>query len=114
MSESRSTPRSNVSWRSAILISSGNIIPAKVVNFSAAGIQLECDRLLKDGQTYQMMMEVPDQRDASARTQVICKVTCLYALLSGSEYRAGMKYFEVPPQHQALLKSWGGKVEMAA
>jgi hypothetical protein len=114
MSDYRSKPRSNVTWRAAILISAGNIVPAKIVNFSGGGIQVQCERLLKDGQTYQMMMEVPDQDDASVRTQVICKATCLYALLSGSEYRAGMKYFEVPPQHQELLKSWGGKVALAA
>jgi hypothetical protein len=114
MSEYRSKPRSNVSWRAAILVSEGNIVAAKIVNFSGGGIQLQCPRLLKDGQTYQMMMEVPDQRDASLRTQVVCKATCLYALLSGDEYRAGMKYFEVPVQHRELLESWGGKVALAA
>lgn len=110
MNESRTSPRSNVSWRSAILISPGNIVASKILNFSGSGIQVQCAHLLKDGQIYQMMMEVPDQRDASQRTQVICKATCLYSILSGSEYRAGMKYFDVPSQHQALLNSWGGKV----
>lgn len=114
MSESRSTPRSNVSWRAAILLAAGNIIPAKIVNFSGSGIQLQCDRLLKDGQTYQLMMEVPGQKDASERTQVSCKVTCLYALLSGSEYRAGLTYFDVLPQHQALLHGWGGRIAVTA
>lgn len=106
---SRSNSLSNVSWRAAIQIAPGNIIPAKVIGFTHTGIQLQCASLLRDGQTYQMMMEVPDQRDASVRTQVTCKATCLYAILSGNEYRAGMKYFEVQPQHQALLNSWSGQ-----
>ncbi len=108
MSESRSAPRTNVSWRAAILVAPGKIVPAKIFNFSASGLKMQCAHPLQDGATYQMMMEVPKQGDASARTQVICKAKCLYSTLSENEYRAGMKYFEVPAQHQALLQSWGG------
>lgn len=109
MSGFRSNSLSNVSWRAAIQIAPGNIIAAKVIGFTHTGLQLQCASLLRDGQTYQMMMEVPDPRDASARTQVTCKATCQYAILSGNEYRAGMKYFEVHPQYQALLNSWSGQ-----
>lgn len=109
MSDSRSNPRLSVSWRGAVLLAPGKIIPAKIVNFSLGGIQLQCANLLRDGETYQMMMEVPDKRDASKRTQVVCKGKVMYALLSGNEYRAGIKYSGVAPEHHALLESWGGK-----
>ncbi len=114
MIESRSSPRSNVSWRAAILIAPGNIVPAKLMNIAGTGIQLQCAHRLIDGQVYQMMMEVPEPKDASQRTQVVCKATCNYTILSGSEYRAGMKLIEVPSQHQALLNSWGGKSAVVA
>jgi hypothetical protein len=107
MPDHRSKFAPNISWRAAIVVSTGNIVAAKILSFSNREIQLQCPSLLKDGQIYQLMMEVPDQRDASLRTQVVCKATCLYAILSGSAYRAGMQYFEVPSQHQALLNSWG-------
>ncbi|WP_394779418.1 hypothetical protein [Undibacterium sp.] len=109
MNDSRSLPRSNVSWRAAILVSAGNIVPAKVLNIAGMGIQLQCGHRLVDGQVYQMMMEVPGTRDASVRTQVVCKASCNYTILSGSEYRAGMRLTEVPAEHQGLLGSWGGK-----
>jgi hypothetical protein len=109
MSESRSAPRTNVSWRAAILVAPGKIVPAKVTNFSVDALKLQCAHILRDGETYQMMMEVPNKHDASDRTQVICKAKCLYSTLSENEYRAGMKYFEVPAQHDALLHTWGGK-----
>ena len=105
MSE-RAPLRLKVAWRAAIQIAVGKIVPAKVVNFSVAGIQLQTSVMLKEKQTYQMMMEVPSPNDASARTQVVCKATCLYTILSGSEYRAGMKYFDVPTEHAALLANW--------
>lgn len=108
MVEARATHRTNVVWRAAILISAGKIVPAKVINFSLGGLKLQCAHLLRDGEIYQMMMEVPSHRDASVRTQVVCKAKCLYSTLSENEYRAGMKYFEVPSQHEALLQSWGG------
>ena len=108
MVEARATHRTNVAWRAAILISAGKIVPAKVINFSLGGLKLQCAHLLHDGEIYQMMMEVPSHRDASVRTQVVCKAKCLYSTLCDNEYRAGMKYFEVPSQHAALLQSWGG------
>ena len=55
-----------------------------------------------------MMMEVPSHKDASARTQVVCKATCVYTILSGSEYRAGLRIASYPPEHKELLQSWGG------
>lgn len=106
MAESRSALRTNVSWRAAILVAPGKIVPAKVINFSLGSIKLQCAHILRDGETYQMMMEVPSRHDASIRTQVICQAKCLYNTLSENEYRAGMKYFEVPAQHDALLQTW--------
>lgn len=108
MLDARSVVRTNVSWRAAILVAPGKIVAAKVINFSHGALKLQCAQLLRDGETYQMMMEVPSQHDASVRTQVICKATCLYSTLSENEYRSGMKYLDVPAQHEALLQSWGG------
>ncbi|MBI3283340.1 MAG: hypothetical protein HYZ65_00605 [Burkholderiales bacterium] len=114
MSDLRSYPRANVNWRAAVLVAPGRIVPAKILNFSGNGIQLQCSVALKEKQIYQMMMEVPQQRDASQRTQVVCRADCLYTILSGSEYRAGMKYFDVPYEHEGLLASWGGRTVAAA
>ncbi|MFZ6726749.1 PilZ domain-containing protein [Undibacterium sp. MH2W] len=108
MSDSRTSPRLAVAWRAAIQIAAGRIVPAKIINFSAAGIQIQTSVMLREKQTYPMMMEVPSHKDASARTQVVCKGTCQYTILSGNEYRAGMKCTDFPPQHRELLESWGG------
>ena len=108
MSDSRNFPRLAVAWRAAIQVVPGRIVPAKVVNFSAAGIQLQAGIMLKEKETYQMMMEVPARNDASDRTQVVFKATCVYTILSGSEYRAGMKAVSYPPEQRDLLESWGG------
>ncbi|MFZ6687208.1 PilZ domain-containing protein [Undibacterium sp. SXout11W] len=108
MSDSRNSPRLSVAWRAAIQVAVGRIVPAKIINFSASGIQLQTSVMLKEKQVYQMMMEVPSHKDASSRTQVVCKATCLYTILSGNEYRAGMKCSDFPPQHRELLESWGG------
>ncbi|MFZ6875252.1 PilZ domain-containing protein [Undibacterium sp. Di27W] len=108
MNESRVATRTNVTWRGAIQVIPGKIVPAKIINFSSSGIQIQCSAVLKEKQTYQIMMEVPSTHDASKRTQVVCKATCVYSILSGNEYRTGMKYFEVQEQHMALLTSWHG------
>ena len=107
MSDSRNAARANVTWRGAIQVVPGQIVPARIVSFTSASIQMQCSAVLKEKQTYQMM-EVPKPGDASQRTQVVCKATCIYSILSGNEYRAAMKYFEVPAQHAALLAEWHG------
>lgn len=114
MSEHRSFQRTNVSWPAAIQLAAGRIVPAKIINFSTNDLRLQCAVLLKDGQTYQMMIEVPDKDDASLRTKVTCKATCMYAILSDSAYQAGMRYFEVQAQHQALVDSWCGVLPVKA
>ena len=106
MSDSHNAARANVTWRGAIQVVPGKIVPAKIVSFTSASIQMQCSASLKEKQTYQMMMEVPKPGDASQRTQVVCKATCIYSILSGNEYRAALKYFEVPSQHAALLAEW--------
>lgn len=107
MSDSRNSPRLAVAWRAAIQIAQGRIVPAKVVNISASGIQLQAGVMLKEKQEYQMMVEVPSKTDASARTRVIFKATCIYTILSGSEYRAGLRAVAYPAEHLELLQSWG-------
>jgi hypothetical protein len=97
---------SNVSWRGAILIAPEKIIPIKIVNISADEILLLSSYLLKDGQSYQMMLEVPDPNDASRRTQVVCNGMVKYAILSGSDYRAGVRYSGVHAEHLSLLAHW--------
>lgn len=109
MSVARSNQRatlSNVSWRGAILIAPEKIVPVKIVNISPDEILLLSSHLLKDGQTYQMMLEVPNPNDASRRTQVVCKGSVKYAILSGSDYRAGIKYTGVSAEHALLLAHW--------
>jgi hypothetical protein len=108
MSDSRASSRLPVAWRAAIQVAPGRIVPAKVINFSASGIQMQCAVMLREKQSYQMMMEVPSQRDASSRTRVVFTATCVYTILSGGEYRSGMKCSDYPPEHRELLQSWGG------
>lgn len=112
MSVAQGNPRassSNVSWRGAVLIAPEKIVPVKIVNISTDEVLLLSAYLLKDGQTYQMMLEVPDPSDASRRTQVVCKGTVKYAILSGSDYRAGIRYTGVSPEHASLLAHWSSK-----
>lgn len=108
MSDARSAPRINVTWRGAIQVSQGKIIAIKIVNFSSSGVQFLCPQIVAERGTFQMMIEIPDRRDASRRTQVVCKGMALYCILSGSEYRVGMKISDIPPQHNDLVNSWAG------
>lgn len=106
MTDARSIPRINVTWRGAIQISQGKIIAIKVINFSKQGVQFLCSQLVPENMSFQMMIEIPSRNDASRRTQVVCKGSTLYCILSGVDYRVGMKLTDIPPQHTELIDGW--------
>lgn len=106
MSDLRSNPRTHVAWRGAVQIAPGNIVVVKVVNFSGNGAQFLCAKMLQEKQTYNMMIEMPDRRDPTLRVQVACKGTVLYSILSGSEYRTGIRISDIPPQHNQLMQAY--------
>lgn len=106
MTESRSQHRIPINWRGGVQLSSGQIIVTKIMNISSSGVQLLCPQLLVQDQSYQLMIEVQDKRDSNRRTQVVCKGTCLYCILSGHAYRVGMKISDVPAQHNQLIQDW--------
>ena len=81
MTDARSAPRINVTWRGAIQIAPGKIIAIKVVNFSANGVQFLCPQIVPERVNFQMMIEIPDRRDASRRTQVVLQRRCLVLYL---------------------------------
>lgn len=108
MSDLRISPRVNVNWRGAIQVLPGEVTPVKIINLSSTGIQVQCSAMLQEKLCYELMMEVPDPRDFARRIQVVCKASCIYTVLSGNEYRAGMKFFDVPTNDRALLAKWHG------
>ncbi len=109
MSNARSSTRVPVNWRAALRLASGQIVIVKVLNYSQNGVQISCPQILPDNSTYQLTIEVPHIRDASHRSQVNCKATSLYCILSGDHYRVGMKISEIPPKFDELLRPWASK-----
>lgn len=113
MAELRSSPRTHVAWRAAVRLEEAGIVPARVINIANNGVQLQCVSPLRDGASYQVMLEVPTAADAQHRVQILCRVACLYTILSGGEYRSGVKFIEIPAEHKQLLISWGIKIAHA-
>lgn len=109
MSDSRSNPRTHVAWRGAVQVAPGQITVIKVVNFSGNGAQILCPKMLAEKQSYQLMIEMPGQRDPTMRVQVVCKATVLYSILSGESYRIGVKLSDIPTEHTQLVQAYMSK-----
>ena len=56
-----------------------------------------CPQIVPERVSFQMMMEIPDRRDASRRTSSRLQRRRLYCILSGVEYRVGMKFLTFRP-----------------
>jgi hypothetical protein len=104
MNDSRSNPRTHVAWRGAVQISKDKIIGVKVVDFSATGAQIMCSISLEEKKIYQIMIEIPTQRNPTIKIQLVCKAKVIYSILSGSEYRIGLKLSEIPATHHKLIQ----------
>jgi hypothetical protein len=107
MIELRKSPRTNVIWRAAIKLGAGKIVPAKVVNVSATGVLLQSSTRVEVDHEYQVMMEVPKINQTSGEPyQVLCKVMVLHAILSGDQFRIGVKFTELSDLHRNLIAAW--------
>jgi c-di-GMP-binding flagellar brake protein YcgR len=107
MIELRRNPRANVTWRGAIKIAEGEVVPVKIVNISSGGLLLHCPRALDPNRKFQIMMEMPGiDQSSSVRHQAPCKVLVMHVRLSGDFYQIGVKFTEISDLHQALFDAW--------
>jgi len=96
----------HVLWHAAVRLPSQHIIQAKILNVTSAGLQFLCDDNLKAGQKYEMQLHVPDLNGSKTTTLVPCFAECIYAILSGRQFRVGAKFSGLSHEHNALILKW--------
>ena len=107
MIELRKNPRTNVVWRAVIKLGEGEIVPAKVMNISKAGILMHCANRVEAGKEYRLMMLVPNiNQESSESYQVHCKMKVVNAILSGEVYHINLRFTELSDLHRCLFEAW--------
>ncbi len=107
MIELRKNSRANVIWRATIKLDDGEILPAKVVNISSAGLLLHSPIALEANRAYQLIVEMPGiDQSSPVRYQAPCTVFTTHIRLSGDHYQVGVKFTEIDNLHQTLFDAW--------
>jgi c-di-GMP-binding flagellar brake protein YcgR len=107
MIELRKNSRANVIWRVTIKLDEGEILPAKIVNISSAGLLLHSPIALQANRAYQLIVEMPSiDQSSSVRFQAPCTIFTTHIRLSGDHYQVGVKFTEIADLHQALFDAW--------
>ena len=107
MIELRKNSRANVIWRAAIKLDEGEVLPAKIVNISSAGLLLQSPTVLETNKAYQLIVDMPGiDPSSSVRFQAPCTIFTMHVRLSGDTYQAGVKFTEIGDLHKTLFNAW--------
>ena len=92
MSDNRTASRTPVNWHADLLYGSSQLGSVRITDITSVGMQIIIKTNLPQNHEYEMCIEVPDAGGSAKSTPVRCRVKCVYVILSGQVYRAGLKF----------------------
>jgi hypothetical protein len=107
MFELRKTPRINVTWRGSVKVDDDKLVPIRVINVGNNGFLFLSPKALMADRDYQLSLEVPNiDKTSGTLHQVNCVVTLTHSVLSGEQFRIGVKFATISSMHRDLINAW--------
>ncbi|MFC0350993.1 PilZ domain-containing protein [Undibacterium danionis] len=107
MFELRKTPRINVTWRGTINMDNAKLVPIKIINVGSSGFLFLCPKALMADREYSLSVEIPNiDKSSSMQYQVDCVVVLTHSVLSGEQFRIGVKFVSISSMHRDLINAW--------
>jgi c-di-GMP-binding flagellar brake protein YcgR len=107
MFELRKTPRINVTWRAHVKMDDNKLVPIRIINVSNSGFLFLSSKALMSEREYQLNVEVPSiDKTSSALYHVNCVVALTHSVLSGEQFRVGVKFVNISSMHRDLINAW--------
>jgi hypothetical protein len=107
MFELRKTPRINVTWRGTVKMDQDKTVPIRIINVGNNGLLLLCPKALMADCEYQLSLEVPDiDKSSNALYKVNCVVALTHSVLSGEQFRIGVKFLSISSINRDLINAW--------
>ena len=108
--ENRQLPRANVVWRTAYLVAVGKYSPLKIINISEGGVGAVTESRFNLGQQMQLVLEIPHPDGSPRWIHAPIKAVVVHTILSGENYKIGVKFTEIDINHKAVIKTWVSKL----
>lgn len=109
--DARQEPRVNVSWRTRVVMSDGQVNDARIRDISENGLGLVISERIAAHQPLSLSVLMPDVEDPSRVYQVNCTVMPVFVVLQGHDYRIGAQWQTMPEAARALVKAWVRRIQ---
>jgi len=107
--EARREPRRLVSWRGELVTEDGRRLAVRIVDISATGAGLIGDDKLASQQAVMLEAQVPRLPNLDGHTVERWRATIAFQTFAGRSMRSGLKFQDLTPEQQALLRTWVGR-----
>jgi hypothetical protein len=98
--------RVNVSWAARIVLDPQSYLDARIVNLSADGLCLVCERAFPDGAMLHLLMAMPDPTDRSKYHYPTLRVKVSFHVLKGAKFRIGARFAQIDPAVKDMMDTW--------
>jgi hypothetical protein len=104
--DARQGPRVNVSWAARIVMGPQSYLDARVINISADGLGLVCERAFADGVMLQVLIAMPDPADRSKYLYPGVVAKAMFHVAKGGKFRIGTRFAKIDPPVKAMIEQW--------
>ncbi|MGQ0598178.1 PilZ domain-containing protein [Aquabacterium sp.] len=104
--DARLGPRANVSWAARVVLNPQSYVEARVVNVSADGLGLVCERAFPDGAMLHILIALPDPLDRSKYHYPDLHTKVMFHVAKGGKFRMGTRFARIDPGMKALIETW--------
>lgn len=104
--DARQGPRANVSWAARVVLTPQSYVEARVVNVSADGLGLVCEKAFPDGVLLHILIALPDPADRSKYHYPDLHTKVMFHVAKGGKFRMGTRFARIDPAMKALIETW--------
>lgn len=105
-SDARQAPRVNVSWGARIVLTPETFLEARIVNVSADGLGLVCEKAFQTGTVLHVLIALPDPVNRSHYHYPALHSKVVFQVIKGSKFRIGTRFARLEPAVKAMIETW--------
>lgn len=104
--DARQTPRVNVSWAARIVTGPQSYMDARIINISADGLGVVCEKAFPEGVVLQVLMAMPDPNDRSKYYYPAVQSRVMFHVVKGSKFRIGTRFAKIDQPVKDMIEQW--------
>lgn len=104
--DARQSPRVNVSWAARVVTGPQSYLEARIINVSADGLGIVCERAFSDGMILQVLIAMPDPADRSKYHYPSLVAKVMFHVAKGGKFRIGTRFAKIDQPVKDMIELW--------